>query len=254
MTNTSVRQEQFSDNHSRPLKKATMVAKPSATIIIPAYNEEKAIAVVLERVFQIMDGTCEVIVVDDGSDDATAEITARFPCRLIRHETNYGKGEALKTGIRYANRESVIFIDADASYPVEMIPEIAEALGRYDVVYCSRAMGRENIPRFNRIGGMVFQGLMRYVYGFRVRDYCTGLYGAKKCYLERMDLSSRGFAIEPEIAAKASRMKLKVRDIPIEYRPRIGQTKLNSMKAGLDHMRTIFGLFFWHSNHNGNGA
>ena len=150
--------------------------------------------------------------------------------------------------------ESVIFIDADASYPVEVIPEMAEALGRYDVVYCSRAMGRENIPRFYRIGGMFFQGLMRYVYGFRVRDYCTGLYGAKKRYLERMALSSRGFAIEPEIAAKASRMKLQVQEIPIEYRPRIGQTKLNSLKAGFEHLRTIISLLFWHSNHNENGA
>jgi len=234
------------------LENARIVSQPNATIVIPAYNEEEGIAVVLESIFQAMDGSYEVIVVDDGSDDATAEITSGFPCQLIKHETNHGKGEALKTGIRHATRESVIFIDADASYPAEVIPQMAEALKHYDMVYCSRTTGRENIPRFNRLGSMVFQGLMRYVYGFKLRDYCTGLYGAKRCYLERMNLSSRGFAIEPEIAAKASRMKLQVQEIPIEYRPRVGQTKLNSLKAGFEHLRTILSLIFWHSDHNEN--
>jgi glycosyltransferase involved in cell wall biosynthesis len=224
----------------------------SATIVIPAYNEEDGIAVVLQNICHVLNGTCEVIVVDDGSDDATAEITSRFPCRLIKHETNRGKGEALKTGIRYATKDNIIIIDADDSYPVEVIPQMAESLEHCDMVYCSRLAGRENIPKLNRLGSVFFQGLMRYIYHFKPRDYCTGLYGAKKCYLERMDLSSHGFAIEPEIAAKASRMKLRVYEIPIQYRPRIGQTKLNSFKGGLEHLWTILNLLFWYSNHNEN--
>jgi glycosyltransferase involved in cell wall biosynthesis len=230
------------------------MSQPGATIIIPAYNEEDGIAIVLQNVFRVMDGTSEVIVVDDGSDDATVEVASAFPCRIIKHETNQGKGEALKTGIKHATRESVIFIDADASYPVEVIPRMAELLERYDMVHCARTEGRDNIPPLNRLGGAIFQGLLRYVYGFRVRDYCTGLYGAKRCYLQRMDLSSRGFDIEPEIAVKASRMKLQMQEIPIEYRPRVGETKLNSFKAGLEHLKTILSLLFWRSNHHENIA
>ena len=77
------------------MEEAGAVSPPKATIIIPAYNEEDGVAVVLKRVFQVLNGTCEVIVIDDGSDDATAEVAAGFPCRLIKHEVNQGKGEAL---------------------------------------------------------------------------------------------------------------------------------------------------------------
>ena len=71
------------------------------------------------------------------------------------------------------------------------------------------------------------------------QNHCTGLYGMRKKHLERMDIVSRGFSIEPEIAIKASRMKLKMHDIPIEYQPRRGKAKLCSFKAGWGHLKTI---------------
>jgi glycosyltransferase involved in cell wall biosynthesis len=72
------------------------VGTPVATVIIPAFNEEEGLPVVLRNIFAVLDDTYEVIVVDDGSSDRTSEVAADFPCRIIRHEVNLGKGEALK--------------------------------------------------------------------------------------------------------------------------------------------------------------
>lgn len=216
-----------------------------ATIVIPAYNEEEGLPVVLKRLFRAVDGQCEVLVVDDGSTDGTSRVASGFNCGVIRHERNRGKGEAMKTGVRHARGDSVIFIDADGTYPPEVIPQMAQELAFSDVVYCSRAGGRNNIPRLNRVGNALFQNMLKYVYGFGARDYSTGLYGIKKRYMEKMRIDSRGFAIEPEIAIKATRMKLKMRDIPIQYDPRIGRPKLCGFSAGFEHLKTILRLLLW---------
>ena len=229
----------------------TVVKEPEAkagfvaTVVIPAYNEEKGLPVVLERLSRSVDGQAEVLVVDDGSSDATSQVASRFRCGVIRHGRNRGKGEAMLTGIRHARGGSVIFIDADGTYPPEAIPQMLQALESYEAVYCSRTKGRENIPRMNQLGNALFQSFMKYVYGFRGSDYATGLYGIRKCHLESMNVRSRGFAIEPEIAIKASRMKLKVCEIPIQYEERIGETKLNGLKAGWLHLKVMVSLASW---------
>ncbi|MBA7631195.1 Undecaprenyl-phosphate 4-deoxy-4-formamido-L-arabinose transferase [subsurface metagenome] len=223
------------------------------TIIIPAWREEKGLAVVLTKVFQMIDDTYEVIVVDDGSDDASAQVASQFPCRVIRHELNRGKGEALKTGIRQARGENIIWIDADDTYPVELIPQIVEGLVSHDMVVCSRKFGRENIPCLNRIGSLVFRHAIRTIYGFMPYDPFSGLCGVKKRYLEMMNLSSQRFAIEPEISIKGSRMKLKMVDIPIEYQARVGDTKLNWVKVGFEDLWTILRLIHWRPTKGRNG-
>jgi glycosyltransferase involved in cell wall biosynthesis len=215
------------------------------TIVIPAYNEEEGLPVVLDSLRRSVNGHSEVLVVDDGSSDATSSVASLFRCGVIRHGRNRGKGEAMKTGLRYAHGENVIFIDADGTYPTDVIPRMTEALESCDVVYCSRASGRDHIPRFNRLGNAIFQGIMRHVYRFKGSDYSTGLYGIKRAHLHRMNISSEGFAVEPEIAVKACRMNLRIREIPIHYQQRVGQSKLSSFNAGVDHLRTMAKLLFW---------
>ena len=227
------------------LKLAETKSAVVATIIVPAYNEEAGIGFVLESLFKAVDGKCQVLVIDDGSGDATSTIASAFPCGVIRHRENRGKGEAMRTGLRHASGKYVIFIDADGTYPAGFIPQMIDVLDSSDVVYCSRKRGRANIPFLNRVGHKIFHNTIRCVYGFRGRDYCTGLYGIRKRHLDRMDIVSRGFAIEPEIAIKASRMKLKMQDIPIRYQPRRGKTKLCSYRAGWEHLKTILSLLSW---------
>ena len=219
------------------------------TVIVPAYNEEDGLPITLSKLFRQLDDSYEVIVVDDGSTDRTPEVARDYPCRFIKHDLNRGKGEALRTGIKHARGDNVIWIDADDTYPVEAIPEMAEALKEYDVVVGSRVSGNENIPAFNRLGNWVFRTMIRTIYGFRARDPCTGLYGAKKSRLEQMGLSAKGFAIEPEISIKSGRMKLKTMDFPLHDRPRIGETKLNAVRVGLEDLATILSLILWRGGH-----
>lgn len=216
------------------------------TIIIPAFNEEQGLPVVLERIFSVIDGDYEVIVVDDGSTDHTPAVASWFPCRIVRHEVNRGKGQALRTGIALARGENIIWTDSDDTYPADKILDIARALSDgVDLVYASRMAGRDRIPTFNRVGNALFRLLIGGIYGFEPYDPCTGLCGVKKRHLEAMELRSQRFAIEPEIAMKAGRMKLKMLDMPIEYRLRIGQAKLNGIKVGFEDMFMILRLLFW---------
>lgn len=233
------------------LKQTPKKIQLTTSIIIPAYNEEKGLPIVLEKILSAFtEGACEVIVVDDGSNDNTSKVACRFPCCVVRHKVNRGKAEAMRTGIRHARGENIIFIDGDGSYPAEAIPRICDGLDSYDAVYGSRAIGRDNIPHLNRLGNMIFHNMIKYVYGFKASDYSTGLYGLKKQHLEAMNLRACDFNIEVEIAIKASRMKLKVKDIPVEYHPRVGKSKLSPWTVGLGHLKTIAAYLTWRAPQN----
>ena len=223
----------------------------TTTVIVPAYNEEEGLPVTLGKLQRVIDDSYEVIVVDDGSTDRTLEVAREFPCRFIRHKVNQGKGQALRTGIKHARGDRVIWIDADDTYPVENIPSMAEALKEYDVVVGSRVQGYDNVPRFNRLGNWVFRTMIKVIYGFQAHDPCTGLYGVRKQHLQLMGLTSKRFAIEPEISIKSSRMKLRTLDLPLRYRPRVGETKLNAVRVGFEDLMTILGLVFWRGKANG---
>ena len=208
-------------------------SSPTCSIVVPAFNEEAGLAVVLRKLLQSLGTGCEVIVVDDGSTDATASVARSFPVRLVQHERNQGKGAALKTGIAAARSGIVIWIDADDTYPPDVIPRMAEALtSSYDLVYTTRS--RANIPAFNRLAAVLFSWTARIVYGFKPPDAFSGLCGVRKEHLQRMRLDATGFAIEVEVAMKAGRMRLRMLDMPIEYGTRIGQSKLNGPRAGIE--------------------
>ena len=234
------------------IKRIDSISEITTSIIVPAFNEAEGLPVVLDKILRYTNGEHEILVIDDGSNDGTAETACKFHCNVIRHNSNCGKGTALKTGIRYANGKNLIFIDSDDTYPADVIPQMTELLNFVDLVYGSRIIGRNNIPRINLAGNWVFQLMMHYFYGFKASDYSTGLYGIKKDHWEMMNISSSGFSIEPEIAIKASRMKLKVAEIPITYNTRIGESKLNTFKAGYGHLKTILGHILWRPNHEMN--
>jgi len=218
---------------------------PEATIIIPVYNEEQGLPLVLGQVCGLPHDY-EVIVVDDGSTDRTAQVARTFPVKLILHVENMGKGNALLTGFSNASCENIVWIDADGSYPVWPISLMVDALqDDYDGVVCSRVYGRKNIPRFNRIGNWLFSVLIRGIYGYEPQDPCTGLYAMKRTRLLEMGLTSKRFAIEPEISIKAGRMGLKLYGLPIEYMPRWGETKLNGVVVGFENLWTILKLLRW---------
>lgn len=220
--------------------------KIQASIIIPARNEEKGLETTLNNLYKLVDRSYEVIVVDGASTDGTVEVAKGFPCHTVKQPVNQlGKGRGLTIGINQAKGEKVIWIDADDTYPIKMIPKMVNELNKYDVVVCSRKHGKEHMPKFNRLGNWLFKVLIQKLHGFKGNDPCTGLYGAKREHLLGMNLTSTHFAIEPEISIKAGRMMLKTLDLPITYTPRVGETKLNPIKVGFEDMWTIVKLIGW---------
>jgi glycosyltransferase involved in cell wall biosynthesis len=192
-------QEQLQQNSPDELR-------PKTSIVIPAYNEQAGLAVILEKLNGTVDDSFEVLVVDDGSTDNTKKVAEKYRCRMIAHAINRGKGAAVQSGICAARGESVIVIDADDTYPVEAVPQIAESLSTFDMAIASRVRGRDNISLLHRIGNSLFRNLIRHLYGFRPLDPLAGLYGVRRQHLLRMRLESTDFGIESEIAIKGARM------------------------------------------------
>ncbi len=213
------------------------------TVILPAYNEEEGLPLSLKALEDVLageDASYEIMVVDDGSSDSTALVAGQYSCTLVRHEVNMGKGAAIVTGVRHAKGRKIIFIDADNTYPASEVPNVSRALEEADMVLTSRI--RNNIPGLNVIGNRMISGLIRLLSGFRGTDPLTGLYGLRRELLEQIDVESRGFAVEAEIVVKASQMGASIKEIPIEYNKRAGQSKLKPFSDGFRIVRTILGL------------
>lgn len=213
------------------------------TVVIPAYNEEQGLGVVLAKVCQMASSRrIEVVVVDDGSTDETFAVASRFPCRVVRHTVNRGKGAAMRTGVAIAAGDRIIFIDADDTYPAEAVLEMAEALEHHDMVVATRTDTKGNTPWINRVGNDLFGLMIRRMYGLDRKDPLTGLYGIRRNHFERMRIRSRGFGIETEVAIKGASMGLDTLEIPTSYRPRLGSKKLRALPDGLVVLRTIWRL------------
>ncbi|HXF70779.1 MAG TPA: glycosyltransferase family 2 protein [Thermoflexus sp.] len=220
------------------------------SIVIPAYNEENAIRAVLDRVRAIGPALreaglveWEVIVVDDGSRDRTAEIVAAYPeVRLIRHPVNRGYGAALKTGFAHARGEWLAFLDADATYPPESLPElyrIACTRGA-DLVVGSRMGGTDSeMPLVRRIGNWGFAFLLRVLGGAAVSDSASGMRLLRREALERLYPLPDGLNFTPAMSARAIYENLRVVEVPIPYRERLGQSKLHPLRDGMRFLHAI---------------
>ncbi|MDX6605886.1 MAG: hypothetical protein QOD14_426 [Solirubrobacterales bacterium] len=203
------------------------------TVVLPAYNEGAALPHVLTELGHYLDETYEVLVVDDGSNDDTADVAERFPVRLIKHPSNRGKGVAIRTGIAEAQGENVVIMDADATYPVPAIKEMVDLLDDNDLVRGIRESDEESMPVVNRIGNWLFNKLLAVSHGLEGTDHLTGLYAIRRSEAVRLGTEARGFDIETEIGIKAKARGLREAEIPISYLPRVGEKKLSPWKDGL---------------------
>ncbi len=200
--------------------------------------------VVLAALAPLRDHGIDVVVVDDGSTDRTADVAREAGARVVQLERNSGKAAAVRAGLAAVTTEKVVCIDADGTYPADAIPTIVALLDEYDVVVGVRTKGRENIPPLNRFGNGVIRTAVHWFSGFRSADPLTGLYGLRRAHLVAMNLDSEGFGLEVEIGVKAARMGLRWVDHPITYGERIGESKLNAVRDGIVITRTLIRTLF----------
>jgi glycosyltransferase involved in cell wall biosynthesis len=216
------------------------------TVVIPAYNEERGISTIINRVLSIKEElkkinieSLELLVVNDGSGDQTCEIAQAIarvdPClRVINHPKNRGYGAALKTGFSNAQGDLVGFLDADGTYPPEHFPSLCEAaMNGFDVVIGSRMMGTDSkMPLTRRIGNIFFAGLLSILGARRVTDSASGMRVFKRSIADHFFPLPDGLNLTPVMSARALHENLKIVEIPIPYSERVGASKLSVVHDG----------------------
>jgi glycosyltransferase involved in cell wall biosynthesis len=190
------------------------------SFLIPAYNEEATIGEVLDRIASLgLD--VQVIVVDDGSRDRTAEIAEAKGATVIR-QANAGKGAALRAAIGSIDGDIAVIQDADMEYDPIEVPELIEPIvrGVADVVYGSRLRGvrpQRAYLFWHLVGNRFLSLLTAVLYNTTLSDMETGYKAFRADVLRSLDLHENRFGIEPEITAKICKRKLRIYELPISY-------------------------------------
>ena len=209
------------------------------SIVIPAYNEADAIA----DVVQVLRGAAnwrEIIVVDDGSSDVTAQLAEEAGACVVRLPYNMGNGAAVKNGIRRASGEFVLIIDADGQHPPEDALRLASKLGEYDLVVGARS-AHTQATHARRAGNGALNSLASYMTGRDIPDLTSGFRGARTSGLrEFLHLLPNGFSTPTTTTLSFIKGGYSVTFEPIHARQRTGQSKIRLARDGAKFLMIIF--------------
>ncbi len=215
------------------------------SVIVPCFNEQETIADVVEAVLR-SSLVGELIVVDDGSTDATAKVLGELDDRRVRiltHETNRGKGAALRRGFAEARLPYVIVQDADLEYDPGEYPRLVGPLiaGKADVVFGSRFQGSSEhrvLYFWHSLGNRVLTLLSNACTNLNLTDMETGYKAFRRDVLQRIEIEEDRFGVEPELTAKVARLRCRVYEVGISYH---GRTYVEGKKIGWrDGVHAVF--------------
>lgn len=198
------------------------------SVIIPCYNENNTIQLLLEKVMQCGVSPLEIIVVDDGSSDGTQELLQKYRNNidhLVLHDTNQGKGAALRSGIQKATGDIAIIQDADLEYDPKEYTKLIEPIinDKADVVFGSRFISgsaHRVLYFWHRLGNGFLTFLSNTMTDLNLSDMETCYKAFKLDILKHIKLKENGFGIEPEITAKIAKMNLRIYEVGISYHGR----------------------------------
>jgi len=214
------------------------IENPRYSVIVPVYNEQEAICDFLDRLLEVVkDKPVEVIVVDDGSDDQTAEILtvyrAEHGIKVVTHEKNRGYGAAIKSGLRSARADRVLIIDGDGSYMPEKIPLLLEKSEASDMVISVRRsdFGVEALSR--RILKWLIVRMVRWLSGFEIKDLNSGMrVFSKSVALKYISILPDGFSLTSTLTLVFLSDGYLVDYLDIDYLPRKGESKFRLYELG----------------------
>jgi len=214
------------------------------SIIIPTMNEEGSIGLVIDDIKGSLPSTIdyEILVVDTNSKDRTREIATSKGARVIE-EPGRGYGRAYKTGFENAKGEVIATLDADRTYPAGRIAEIAGMLEAENLDFITTNRFAEMQPGAmnftHKFGNWILAISARLLFRVKLRDSQSGMWIFRRSALPKLDISSDGMAMSEEIKIEAFK-KLRVKEVPIKYSPRIGEVKLNTWRDGKDNLKFLF--------------
>jgi len=213
------------------------------SIIVPVYNEKEHIEDFIGSLLAVTGSDnreYEVIAVDDGSTDGTAEKLAKLPVEVVTHPYNLGYGAALKSGMRRATGELICIIDADGTYKPEDIPRLAGELGGYEMVVGARTGSAASIPLIRRPAKWLLRRIANYLMGVRIPDLNSGLRIFKRRQALRfIQILPDSFSFTTTITLSFLSKSLPVKFVEIEYLPRKGSSKIRLVNDGFNFLILI---------------
>ena len=211
-------------------------------VIIPTLNEEKSIGHVLDKIPRDQKYEWEMIIVDGNSKDRTREIAKEKGAKVII-EKRKGYGRAYKTGFAVATGDIIVTLDGDDTYPAEKIPELVDYLieNNLDFISCERfsKMQEGAMSVTHKFGNWVLTATTRLLFGVKIKDSQSGMWVFRRKIFKELNLTSDGMPFSEEIKIEAWR-KFKCEEVPIEYRERKGEVKLNTWRDGLKNLKFLF--------------
>src|SRR5450631_2974193 len=209
----------------------------SITVIIPCLNEESGIERVLRATPEFVD---EIIVVDNGSTDRTADVAASLGAKVIREELR-GYGRAYRRGFASATSDLIVTLDGDHSYPVDGISYLLEAFLHLHVDFLNASRfpvhDRSAMSLKHKLGNLALSMAMSVLFFRWVRDSQSGMWVLRRSILKDMKLEADGMAFSEEIKIEALRHpRIRFGEISIQYSSRLGETKLNAWGDGFQNL------------------
>jgi glycosyltransferase involved in cell wall biosynthesis len=215
-----------------------MADASAVSVIIPAFNEEDAIAG-LVTALRASDAWHEIIVIDDGSGDSTAKRAAEAGACVVRHPYNKGNGAAVKTGIRTATGEYILIVDGDGQHRPEDARRLISRLGEYDLVIGARSSGTQ-ATHARRFGNSALNWLASYLTDRDIPDLTSGFRAARRDHLrEFLHLLPNGFSTPTTTTLAFIKAGYNVTFEPVEARQRVGRSKIRLARDGTKFLMII---------------
>ena len=213
------------------------------SLIIPCYNEEDAIGPTLracETALAAIGLPYEIIVVDDGSTDATAMRVDPERYRLIHNDTNLGYGASIKRAARAARYDRLVIVDADGTYPIDRLADLVERADDAEMVVGARVGADVQIPLMRRPAKWVLARLAAWLTGRRIPDLNSGFRVIDRTFFHRFEpFYSDGFSLTTTITLAALTNNCRIIYVPIAYHARVGRSKIRPIRDTLGFLQLI---------------
>lgn len=223
--------------------------RPEVSIILPAYNEEKAIGKVIDDIRSAMKDSShryEIIVVDDRSDDRTVEIARMKDVRVIQRLVQGGSGASRRTGILAAEGDVIVMLDADGSYEARDIPHLLHYFPDYDQVNGARTSEQGTLKFLRAPAKWFIRMLACYLTGTNIPDLNTGLKAFKKDIMKKyLWVLPNGFSCVTTMTLAFLANGYAVKYIPTNYYKRIGQSKFHPIKDTVAYLNTVIRMMMY---------